>query len=122
MAELATIARPYAEALFKAAGNDAAGLAAQTLAVAAVAAGGRVRSFADNPRVADDQVFDLSMSLVGGSGEARRGPVVRSLGRLVIENGRLDALPGIAAQFQALVNAGTGTSNAVIHSAFPIEP
>jgi F-type H+-transporting ATPase subunit delta len=39
----------------------------------------------------------------------------------VIDNGRLAALPEIAAQFQSLVNASTGVSDALIQSAFPIE-
>jgi F-type H+-transporting ATPase subunit delta len=40
----------------------------------------------------------------------------------VIDNGRLSALPEIAAQYHALVNASSGVSDAAIHSAFPIEP
>jgi len=39
----------------------------------------------------------------------------------VIENGRLSALPEIAAQFRALKNAQSGSSDAVVYSAFPIE-
>ena len=41
--------------------------------------------------------------------------------RAVIENGRLAALPEVATQFHALVNGNSGVSDAVIHSAFPIE-
>ena len=53
MAELATIARPYAEALFKAVGDgDAPALVAQLGALAAVAADPQMRQFADNPKVA----------------------------------------------------------------------
>ena len=40
----------------------------------------------------------------------------------VVDNGRLAALPEIAAQFHALVNASSGVSDATIHSAFAIEP
>jgi F-type H+-transporting ATPase subunit delta len=39
----------------------------------------------------------------------------------VIDNGRLSVLPEIAAQFQALVDARSGISQAVIESAFPID-
>ena len=39
----------------------------------------------------------------------------------MIENGRLVALPAIAEQFQALVNAASGVSDAVIYSPYPIE-
>ena len=41
--------------------------------------------------------------------------------RTVLDNGRLAALPEIAAQFQALVNAKSGVSDAVIESAYPID-
>ena len=41
--------------------------------------------------------------------------------RAVIENGRLAALPEIAAQFRALKNAQSGSSDAVVYSAFPID-
>ncbi|MEY3782518.1 MAG: hypothetical protein RIS97_696, partial [Pseudomonadota bacterium] len=41
--------------------------------------------------------------------------------RTVIENGRLNALPEMATQFRALKNAQSGSSDAVVHSAFPID-
>ncbi len=40
----------------------------------------------------------------------------------MVDNGRLAALPEIAAQFHALVNASSGVSDATIYSAFAIEP
>jgi len=118
MAELATIARPYAEALFKAiAPADAAAVAGQVSALAQVAADEQVRQFADNPKVQSEQVFDLMTSV--SSGDFSDG--TRNLLRAVIENGRLAALPAIAAQFHALVNVRTGISDATIHSAFEID-
>jgi F-type H+-transporting ATPase subunit delta len=119
MAELATIARPYADALFKAVGaNDAAAVSEQVGALAQVAGHEQVRQFADNPKVSGEQVFELIVSVVQGS----LGDAAKNLLRTVIANGRLAALPEIAAQFHALVNARTGISDATIHSAFPIEP
>ena len=41
--------------------------------------------------------------------------------RTVLDNGRLSALPEIAAQFRALVNAQRGSSDAVVYSAFDID-
>ena len=38
----------------------------------------------------------------------------------VVENGRLNALPEIATQFRALTNAQSGSSDAIVYSAFPI--
>ena len=57
MAELATIARPYAEALYKAAGAEGAALKDQVSSLAALAADAGLRQFADNPKVASLQVF-----------------------------------------------------------------
>ena len=46
---------------------------------------------------------------------------MKNLLRTVIDNGRLAALPEIATQFHALVNARSGVSDAVVYSAFPID-
>jgi len=40
---------------------------------------------------------------------------------VVIDNGRLVAMPEIAAQYHALVNASSGTSDALVESAFPLD-
>lgn len=117
MAELATIARPYAEALFKAiAPNDAAAVADQVDALAAIASDADVRTFADNPKVGDDQVLDLITS----ASRAWLGDGAKNLLRTVIENGRLAALPEVAKQYRALVNARSGVSDAVVYSAFAL--
>ena len=52
-----------------------------------------------------------------GATEAPFSDAAKNLLRAVIDNGRLAALPEIASQFQALVNAKSGISDAVIHSA-----
>ena len=117
MAELATIARPYAEALFKAAGGAAAGLTGQMSVLAAVAGDAQLRQFADNPKVGAAQVFEV----VTGAAQTALDPKVSNLLAAVIENGRLNALPEIAAQFTALVNAQSGSSDATVYSAFPYD-
>lgn len=121
MAELATIARPYAEALFKAcvakAGTDLAACAAWLDELALVAAHPQVRQLADSPRVSDDQVFDLIAGVVRSS----LPDAARNFLRTVIDNGRLAALPEVAAQFRVLVNNRSGSSDAVVHSAFALE-
>jgi F-type H+-transporting ATPase subunit delta len=115
MAELATIARPYAEALFKAGGSAAE--AEQLNALAAVAGDARLREFAGNPKVEAMQVYGLMTSVL----KAPLSSHVQNFLHAVLDNGRLDALPEIAAQFHALVNAQSGVSDATIHSAFPID-
>jgi F-type H+-transporting ATPase subunit delta len=112
MAELATIARPYAEALFKSGGDAAA--AEQVQALGRIARDPRLRQWADNPKVKDGEVYDLVAGLVSLT------PAVQNFLRTVIANGRLAALPEIATQFHALVNAKSGVSDALIQSAFPI--
>ncbi len=120
MAELATIARPYAEALFSATGAAAAGLKAQVAALAAMAADAGLRQYADNPKVASVQVFDLVAGIALQKGLSL-DPRVGNLLRAVIDNGRLAALPEVAAMFSALVNSQSGVSDAAIESAFPID-
>lgn len=112
MAELATIARPYAEALFKSGGDAAA--AEQVQALGQIALDPRLRQWAHNPKVGDGEVYDFVAGLVSLT------PAVQNFLRTVIANGRLAALPEIAAQFNALVNAKSGISDALIQSAFPI--
>jgi F-type H+-transporting ATPase subunit delta len=117
MAELATIARPYAEALFKAAGAGAHALKAPMAALAAVAADPALRQFADNPKAQPGQVVDVIANVAGGSLDAK----VANLLRAVVDNGRLEALPEISAQFAALVNAQSGVADATVYSAFAID-
>ena len=117
MAELATIARPYAEALYKASAGQGAGLISQLDALAAVAGNEQLRQFADSPKTLGSQVFDV---LTGAARQTLDSKVINLLGA-VIDNGRLAALPEIARQFKALVYARSGTSDAIIFSAFAID-
>ena len=119
MAELATLARPYAEALFQVASKgDLKQAASQLDALAAVAGNAQLRQFADAPQAGAAQVFDLITSVAGGP----LTDASKNLLRTVIDNGRLAVLPEIATQFHALANARSGVSDAIVYSAFPIEP
>jgi F-type H+-transporting ATPase subunit delta len=121
MAELATIARPYAEALFKSvAGSDANVWKTQMDSLAQLASDADLRQFADSPKVAPMQIFDLLAGIALQKGLSLDQRVANLL-QAVIENGRLSALPEIAAQFSALVNAQSGSSDATVYSAFPID-
>jgi F-type H+-transporting ATPase subunit delta len=117
MAELATIARPYAEALYKSAAADLNGAAQWLDALGAVAANEQLQQFADNPKVSGRQVYDV----VAQVAKVQLPANAQNFLRTVIENGRLAALPEIAAQFRALKNAKSGSSDAVVYSAFPID-
>ena len=118
MAELATIARPYAEALFRSAAVENAGLLADQLeSLAGIAGDSRLRQFADSPTADDAQVFGLMQAAAG----VELRPRAAGLLRVVIENGRLSALPEIAGQYRALVNARSGIADATISSAFALD-
>jgi F-type H+-transporting ATPase subunit delta len=121
MAEIATIARPYAEALFKAArGPASATLLGEVEALAGVSADTVLRQFADNPKIEANTVFNVVSDVLGRKGVVL-GAAAQNLLRTVLDNGRLNALPAIAAQFHTLVSAQSGVSDATIESAFPIE-
>ena len=117
MAEIATIARPYAEALFKATKADLVATDAWLQPIAEVASQAQLQAFAANPNVAPAQVFDL-LSSVAKVALPENG---KNFLHTVIDNGRVSALPEIAEQFRALKNAQSGSSDAVVQSAFPIE-
>ena len=116
MAELATIARPYAEALFQASRADLSGTAQWLDALGVVGADEQLLQFAANPKVTDTQVYDLVAQVAGVQLPATGQNFLRT----VVENARLAALPEIASQFRALKNAQSGTSDAVVYSPFPI--
>src|SRR5688572_749451 len=119
MAELATIGRPYAEALFKASdATSAPALVAEVQQLAVIAGDAQLRAFASDPKVRTSQVLDL----IGSVLKTPLSPAAKNLLELALENGRLAALPQVAEQFQALVNARSGVSDAVVYSAYAIEP
>jgi F-type H+-transporting ATPase subunit delta len=128
MAELSTIARPYAQALFDAArsagapakgGKGAGDAALWSAALDAIAAlvGNRQNAAAlSNPGLTDANRYELISTLGGQPVPAPVGELLR----LVLENGRLAALPEVASQFRALRNAADGVAACVIESAFPM--
>jgi F-type H+-transporting ATPase subunit delta len=117
MAELATIARPYAEALFRVAqsGNLAAwsDLVSEMAAVAALP---EVKSFVSNPKLSDTQVAETFLSLL----KPNVSPEAKNFVQMLAENGRLTLLPEIGEQFHALKNAAEGAADAEITSAFEL--
>jgi F-type H+-transporting ATPase subunit delta len=115
MAELATIARPYAEAIFRVAkSGDLSAWSTLMSEMAQVAAHPDVKEFAINPKVSDQQVTDTFLSLL----KSGTGPEARNFVSMLAENGRLTLLPEIAEQFHALKNAQEGAADAEITSAF----
>jgi F-type H+-transporting ATPase subunit delta len=117
MAELATIARPYAEALFRVAKSGNLAAWSETVSqMAELASLPVVQEFASNPKVSDQQIADTFLSLL----KSNATPEVKNFVAMLVENGRLMLLPEIGVQFHALKNAQEGAADAEIASAFEI--
>jgi F-type H+-transporting ATPase subunit delta len=118
MADIATIARPYAEALFQVARQGDLGAWRQQIDALALVAGDEgLRQFAAHPKTEPAQVFDVMV-------EAAKLPLVdgvRNFLRTVIDNGRVEALPAVAQQFHVLASAAQGVAEAQVASAFPMD-
>ncbi len=119
MAELATIARPYAEAVFRIArqGNalpawsDALGL------IAGVYRDPKMQAVMANPKVTPADIEKLLLSICG----ERIDSVARNLIQLLVHNRRLSVLPEIREMFERLKLEDEGKLEAKISSAFPME-
>lgn len=117
MAELATIARPYAEALFKTAGADLVATAAWLDELAAIASNVQLQQYAGNPSVTSAQTFDV----MTGVAKTALPQAAKNFLKAVIDNGRISVMPEIANQFRALKNAKSGSSDATVFSAFALD-
>ena len=117
MAELATIARPYAEALYKACASDLGGTAVWLDELAVIAANLQLQQFAGNPGVSSEQTFEL----ISGVVQTKLPEAAKNFLRVVIDNGRISVLPEIANQFRSLKNAQSGSSDATVYSAFALD-
>jgi F-type H+-transporting ATPase subunit delta len=120
MAELATIARPYAEALFRVAeGGELAAWSTLVRELAEVARLPEVLSVASSPKVGHAQVRDLL--LAAAKSTVKDTAQAKNFVQMLVENHRLTLLPQIASQFEELKNAREGAADALIISAFPLE-
>ncbi|MES2954601.1 MAG: F0F1 ATP synthase subunit delta [Pseudomonadota bacterium] len=117
MAELATIARPYAEALFKTATSDLEGTSAWLDELAAIASNVQLQQYAGNPSVTSAQTFEV----ISGVAKSKLPEAAKNFLRAVIDNARLGVLPEIASQFRTLKNAKSGSSDATVYSAFALD-
>ena len=118
MVELSTIARPYAEAAYEVAKASNLQQWSDWLEAWSTVAGHEdIKLLVDNPKITDEQVLEVftELSKTPAQAEARN-----FLGTLV-ENGRLLALPEIAAQFTVLKNADAGAAEAEVASAFAMD-
>jgi F-type H+-transporting ATPase subunit delta len=121
MAELATIARPYARAAFAHAAESKAYAAWSTLlaAGAAVAADPKASQLLGNPRVRQSEVVALIDGVATGAG-ASVGDAGRNFLGVLAENRRLHALPEIAVQYEKLRADAENTLEADVTVAMPL--
>lgn len=121
MAELATIARPYAEAVFRVA--EPAGTVPQWsrlldgLAIAAKTT--EFQQLIGDPKINSEQLVDLLMSVVQSDSELTES-AKRFLEELVSYH-HLNALPEIADLFQKRCNEANNVQEVTIYSAFPVD-
>lgn len=119
MAELTTIARPYAEAVFRlakqgnalAAWSDALGL------IAGVYQDAQMQVAMANPKVTPADIEKLLLAICG----ERIDAIARNLIQLLVHNRRLSVLPEIRELFEKLKLEDEGKLDAKISSAFPME-
>jgi len=119
MAELATIARPYAEAVFRL-GKDDNALAAWSEMLAFIAAVHRdpqMRAAIGNPKVTPSDVERLMLAICGENIDS----AARNLIQLLVRNRRLEVLPQICEQFEKLKLEDEGKLDAKISSAYPLD-
>ena len=115
MSELSTLARPYAEAVFRLAHSegDLASWSGRVHTLAMIAIDPQAANLIADPSIAPDRVAAL-MIAVAGSDLGERGA---NFVKLLAENGRLAVLPEIAAQFETLKASAEGVVEATITSA-----
>ena len=118
MAEISTIARPYAQAAFDVAKSENALPAWDVFlsAAANVAALDDVRQLANNPSVTSDQLSSVL--------EAAIKPTSAGMGnflKAIVASSRVEALPAVYVAFAAQRHAFEGSADAHIVSAFPLD-
>ena len=118
MAEISTLARPYAEAVFRIAdtGNKLGEWSAALTNLAQVSVDPAIASAIHDPNVSALKLAGIFIQVLAGklTGDAD------NLIRVLADNRRLELLPEIASQFEALKYDREGVVEAQIVSAFPL--
>ena len=119
MAELTTIARPYAEAAFALASEqNALPVWSRMLALASrIVSDARVAEALDNPKLDAPAKESLLLSIAGDDLNAEG----RNFVRVLVEADRIALMPTIAALFETLKDDADGVAKATIETAFPLE-
>jgi F-type H+-transporting ATPase subunit delta len=118
MAELITVARPYAEAAFRAGldAKDLPGFSGQLQLAAAVAGNAQMHALLANPKVSPKQKVEVFHSATSG----RLGDAVKNLIDLLIDRHRTVLLKPISEHFDKLKREHESVLKVRIVSAFPM--
>jgi len=118
MAETRTIARPYAEAVFRLAKakDELAAWSDMLQLTSAIVADERIRTLIGNPKVPPRRLGELLLSICGD----RLNDEGRNFALLLAENGRVEILPEVSEMFEQLKTQHEGVLCAQILSAFPM--
>ena len=119
MAELTTIARPYAEAAFALARDqNALPVWSQMLKLASgIVADPQMTAALDNPKLDVSAKESLLLSIAGDRLTAEG----RNFIRVLVESDRIGMMPAISSLFETLKDAADGVAKATIETAFPLE-
>jgi F-type H+-transporting ATPase subunit delta len=101
MAELHTMARPYARALFELAveNQSASGWSSLLDGLSMATADPQIAAWLDNPALTREQLSETLVAGLGKDAFAEGGNFIR----LLVENGRLKLLPEITSEFKRLL-------------------
>lgn len=121
MAELSTIARPYAQGLLLALRDankgpkEAAELVACIDGLTEIVVLPELVAAIGDPKLSNEQLFETIVAVAG-----EMPAEAKNLLKVVVENGRLEVMPEIARQFRELNNLSEGVADAHIETAYPM--
>jgi F-type H+-transporting ATPase subunit delta len=118
MAELSTIARPYAEAAFEIARekNALANWSGMLSLVSSIASDARMRAALASPKLGDAEKESLFLSIAG----ERLDADARSFVRVLIESDRISLAPQVLEIYEQRRHDAEGVATARIESALPV--
>ncbi|MBL8497214.1 F0F1 ATP synthase subunit delta [Nitrosomonas sp. JL21] len=119
MAEAITVARPYAEAVYKhaAASNELSQWSKMLQLAAMIAESGEFKLLVGNPVVTAKQLGEIFLEI----GKSKFNSEARNLLMLLADNKRMQVLPQISQLFEQLKAQHEGVLEAKIVSAFALE-
>ena len=118
MAELSTLARPYAEAAFKRAKqtNSAKAWSDALSFLSAIVQDQELSTIVNNPRVGKERITQLLLDIC----QDQIDDEAKNLLKMLVENGKLKLLPKIAALYEELKAEDEGYVNVDLHSAYSL--